>query len=121
MNDRIFDRPIFVKNGKVREEINSLVDALDFLEKWPKSRRGTIYGTVVRACDRASSGQIRVSIAHDAFASFAKSVKILDSVAAPLPSGKETKAGPGGVLPKTVKNERPRLQSDRSPESQRRT
>jgi hypothetical protein len=94
MKDRIFDRPIFVKNGKVREEISSLIDALNFLEEWPKSRRGPIYDTVVRACDCASSGQIRVSIAHDAFASFAKSVKILENVSTPLPLGKDTQSWP---------------------------
>ncbi|WP_082525408.1 DUF982 domain-containing protein [Mesorhizobium sp. Root102] len=121
MKDRIFDRPIFVKNGKVREEISSMIDALNFLGEWPKGRRGPIYDTVVRACDCASNGQIRVSIAHDAFVSFAKSVKILENVATPPPLGKDTKAGPGGVLRKTVKNERAKLRSEGSPESLRRT
>lgn len=121
MKDRIFDRPTFVKNGKVREGISSLVDALSFLEEWPKSRRGPIYDTAVRACDCASSGQVRLSIAHDAFASFAKSVKILENVSTPLALGNDTKADPGGVLPKTETNERTKLRSDGSPESQRRT
>lgn len=40
MKDRIFDRPIFVKNGKFKTEISGLTDALNFLEEWPKSRRG---------------------------------------------------------------------------------
>jgi len=37
MNDRIFDSPVFVKNGNTLiQEIACLEDALEFLYEWPK-------------------------------------------------------------------------------------
>ncbi|WP_284274250.1 hypothetical protein [Mesorhizobium huakuii] len=48
---------------------------------------------------------MHASIAHDAFASFAKSAKILENVSTPQPVGKDTKGDLGDVVPKTVEND----------------
>jgi len=98
MNDRTFARPVFVRNGQLMiEEIGCLDDAFDFLGAWPKNRRGPIYDTAFRACQRAYDGHVPLSVARDAFAGFAKSVKILEDVSAPMPWMAGTKAGRGGA------------------------
>ncbi|GLQ77387.1 hypothetical protein GCM10007881_09030 [Mesorhizobium huakuii] len=98
MNGKIFDRPVLVKNGQhIIEEIESLADAFQFLEKWPESRRGPIYQTAIRACQRAYDGYVPLSVARDAFAGFARSVKILEDVSTVLPWTERTNSGRGGV------------------------
>ncbi|TGS51547.1 DUF982 domain-containing protein, partial [Mesorhizobium sp. M3A.F.Ca.ET.201.01.1.1] len=43
MNDRMFDSPVFVKNGNsLIQEIACIEDALEFLYEWPKHKRGPI-------------------------------------------------------------------------------
>ncbi|RJG40908.1 DUF982 domain-containing protein [Mesorhizobium sp. DCY119] len=86
MSDRIFDNPIFVKDGNVRiQEISCLEDALEFLYDWPKNRRGPIYQTALRACQRAFDSDFPRSAARDAFASFAKPVRIREEVTTLMP------------------------------------
>ena len=86
MNDRMFDSPVFVKQGTgIIQEIACLEDALEFLYEWPKKRRGPIYVTALRACQRAFDSDYPRSAARDAFASFAKSFRILEEVSTPLP------------------------------------
>ncbi len=86
MNDRMFDSPVFVKDGNVLiQEISCLEDALEFLYEWPKNRRGPIYETALRACQKAFDSDYPRSAAREAFASFARSVKILEEVTAPMP------------------------------------
>ncbi|GLS34473.1 hypothetical protein GCM10010869_00610 [Mesorhizobium tianshanense] len=98
MNDRTFDRPVFVKTGEVRvEEIGCLADAFRFLQEWPKNRRGPIFDTALRACQRAYDGQVPMSVARDAFAGFARSAKILDDISAAMPWMTAPKTGHGGV------------------------
>lgn len=85
MTNRIFDPPVFVKNGGILvQEIACLVDAFDFLEKWPDNRRGPIYQTAVRACQRSFDGQISVAVARSAFSGFVRSVGALVDVAEPV-------------------------------------
>ncbi|PBB90733.1 hypothetical protein CK215_20785 [Mesorhizobium sp. WSM3864] len=94
MNDRMFDSPVFVKNGNsLIQEIACLDDALEFLYEWPKNKRGTIYETALRACQRAFDSDYPLTAARDAFCGFAKSVKIHEDVSVTLPwmTGK----GPG--------------------------
>ncbi|WP_306460468.1 DUF982 domain-containing protein [Brucella cytisi] len=44
MSDRLFDSPIFVKDGKyLTREIASPADAIDFLYEWPQDDRDVIY------------------------------------------------------------------------------
>lgn len=97
MGDRTFDRPVSVRDGQFIQEIGSLDDAFDFLDEWPRERRGPIFETAFRACQRAYDGQIPLSVARDAVAGFARSVKILQEPLAPLPWMSGTKSGRGGV------------------------
>ncbi|RWE39461.1 MAG: DUF982 domain-containing protein [Mesorhizobium sp.] len=97
MGDRTFDRPVLVRDRQFIQEIGSLDDAFDFLDEWPRERRGPIFETAFRACQRAYDGQIPLSVARDAVAGFARSVKILQEPLAPLPWMSGTKSGCGGV------------------------
>ncbi|TKT80411.1 DUF982 domain-containing protein [Aquamicrobium sp. LC103] len=98
MNDRMFDKPVFVKNGRsLIEEIACLEDALEFLYEWPKSRRGPIYETAMKACQRAFEGDFSLSGAREAFATFAKSANIFEEVTTPLPWMTAPKPGQGGI------------------------
>jgi len=77
MNDRMFDSPVFVKSGgNLIQEIACLEDALEFLYDWPKERRGVIYQTALRACQRAFDAGYPLSGAREAFRGFARSAKI---------------------------------------------
>ncbi len=69
MNDRIFDSPVFVKNGNTLiQEIACLEDALEFLTNGQRKRRGPIYETALRACQRAFDSDYPLSAARQAFA-----------------------------------------------------
>ena len=98
MNDRMFNSPVFVKNGNsLIQEIACLEDALEFLYEWPENRRGPIYDTALRACQRAFDSDYTRSAAREAFAGFAKTAYILEDMTAPsawmIPSG----TGRGGI------------------------
>jgi len=96
MNDRMFDSPVFVKSGNsLVQEIACLEDALEFLYEWPKNRRGAIYETALRACQRAFDSSYPLTAARDAFCGFAKSVKIHEDVSVTLPwmTGKGNRGG----------------------------
>lgn len=98
MNDRMFDSPVYVKSGNsLVQEIVCLEDALEFLYEWPKNRRGTIYETALRACQRAFDSSYPLAAARDAFCGFAKSAKIHEEVSTPLP-WMTAKGGHGGGL-----------------------
>ena len=98
MNDRMFDSPVFVKNGgSLIQETACLDDALEFLYDWPKERRGPIHQTALRACQRAFESDYPLSAARDAFSGFAKAAQIFEEVASPLP-WMTGKGGRGGGL-----------------------
>lgn len=98
MNDRMFDSPVFVKSGNsLIEEIACLEDALEFLYEWPKHRRGTIYETAFRACQRAFDSNYPLHAAKQAFSGFAKSAGILEEVRIPLPWMTGGKMGSSGL------------------------
>lgn len=99
MNDRMFDSPVFVKNGNsFIQEIACLEDALEFLYEWPKGRRTPIYQTAVRACQQAFQSDYPLSYAKSAFEGFARSARILEDVATPLPWMTGSKSGRGGGM-----------------------
>lgn len=99
MNDRMFDSPVFVKNGdSLIQEIASLEDALEFLYEWPKGRRTSIYQTAVRACQQAFQSAYPLSYAKSAFEGFARSAKILENVGIPLPWMTGPNSGRGGGM-----------------------
>ncbi|MBX3582893.1 MAG: DUF982 domain-containing protein [Rhizobiaceae bacterium] len=86
MSERTFEKPIFVKAEEgLIEEIATLDDALDFLDEWPKNRRGVVYETARRACCRAFDRDYPLSAAREAFRGFAKWARILEDVTTPLP------------------------------------
>lgn len=99
MNDRTFDAPVYVRDGKhLIQEIRSLDDALDFLEDWPLNRRGPIYETAMRACNRAYSRDVPLDVARTAFIGFARSAGIHEWVDSLLPFPMiAQKSGRGGV------------------------
>lgn len=98
MNDRMFDSPVFVKNGNtlIIQEIVCLEDALEFLYEWPRGRRGPIYETALRACRSAFEGACPLSAARQAFSGFARSANILATAAMPLPWMTAPNTGQGG-------------------------
>lgn len=95
MNDRMFDSPVFVKSGgNLIREIACLEDALEFLYDWPKERRGVIYQTALRACQRAFDAGYPLSSAREAFCGFARSAKIHEENAMPwVTSGNRRQSG----------------------------
>ena len=98
MNDRMFDNPVFVKQGTgIIQEIACLEDALEFLYEWPKKRRGPIHHTALHACQKVYESDYPLSAAKQAFIGFAKSAKILEEVSTPLP-WMTADAGRGGNL-----------------------
>jgi hypothetical protein len=99
VNDRTFDAPVYVKRAEhLIQEIHSLDDALDFLEEWPRKRRGPIYETALKACHRAYSGDVTLEIARNAFIGFARSAGIFEKVDSLLPFPMILqKTGRGGV------------------------
>lgn len=98
MSDRTFDNPVFVKDGNhLIQEIACLEDVLEFLYEWPKSRRGPIHQTALRACQKVYESDYPLSAARDAFAGFAKSARILEDVTAPLLWMARKKSRGGGL------------------------
>lgn len=98
MNDRMFDSPVFVKNGNsLIQEIACLEDALEFLYEWPGNRRGPIYDTALRACQRAFESDYPRSAARGAFVNFARSANILEEITTPPAWMVTPRAGRGGV------------------------
>jgi hypothetical protein len=99
MNDRMFDTPVFIKGeDSLIQEIACLEDALDFLYEWPKDRRGPIYETALRACQRAFDRSYPLPAAREAFCGFAKSARIYEEVSAALPWLVGNRGQGGGVV-----------------------
>ena len=97
MSDRMFDSTVFVRSGNsLIEEIACLEDELEFVDEWPRNRRGPIYNTALRACQRAFESGYPLSAARQPFIGFAKSVNILEDVTIPLPWMMGGKTGASG-------------------------
>ncbi|GLU27115.1 DUF982 domain-containing protein [Brucella sp. NBRC 12950] len=95
MSDRLFDSPVFVKDGPyIVREIGSIGDALDFLDERPLHDRDLIYETAWKACCDAHDCIKPVEAAESAIRGFAKKRGILEEpeVAIPWMKGKT----PGG-------------------------
>ncbi|WP_179296009.1 DUF982 domain-containing protein [Mesorhizobium sp. WSM4312] len=59
------------------EEIDSVSDAADFLQRWPIERRGHVYRSALNACSAAIAAQISESDAIKVFTGFARVSGIL--------------------------------------------
>ena len=98
MNDRMFDSPVYVKcANSLVTEISSIEDALEFLYEWPKNRRGTIFETALRACQRAFDSFYPVQSAKQAFCGFARSARILEAGPAVAPWTSPASRDHGGL------------------------
>jgi len=64
-----------VEDGAV--EIETLQEAVRFLDEWPASRRGPVYACARRGCAAAMSGTMKVDDARKALESFARITGIL--------------------------------------------
>jgi hypothetical protein len=98
MNDKSFDSPIFVKDGRFTvRQIETIHDALDFLDEWPKNQRGTLYETAVWACHSGHNGRLSIEAARQGFVGWARSIGILEEVSTAMPWMKTSRSGRGGV------------------------
>jgi hypothetical protein len=70
-------RPIRVSLDGQIEEIDSVNDAADFLQRWPVDRRGHVYRSALNACSAAIAAQISEADALKAFTGFARVTRIL--------------------------------------------
>ena len=90
MSDRLFDSPVFVKDGPyLVREIASIGDALDFLYEWPAHDRDFIYETAWKACCDSHAGVKPVDVAQKR--------GILEEPEAALPWMKGNNSGGGRV------------------------
>ena len=86
MSDRLFDRPVFVKDGNhLIQEIACIEDAIDFLYEWPEEHRDVIYEVTWKTCCDAQNGIKPVRVARDAFEGFARKRKILENPEVAIP------------------------------------
>lgn len=96
MNERLFDRPVFVKDGAyIIREIATLDDAIEFLDEWPDTRRDIIHATAWKACCDVFDGHKPLYVARGAFEGFAKRAKILEDPASVMPWISTAKSGGG--------------------------
>jgi uncharacterized protein DUF982 len=72
-----FLAPVQVKTSEVIHDINSVREALVFLNQWPKVRRGPVYSCAVRSCNAAIAGQMSTQQARQAFVGFARIAGVL--------------------------------------------
>lgn len=93
-----FANPLYVKDKNDNgHEITCVEDALEFLYEWPHNRRGTIYGTAVRACQAAIEGKLTSVGASRSFKGFAKSARILTDLSAVIPMLNGVSSSRGGI------------------------
>ena len=98
MSDRLFDSPIFVKDGKyLIREIACPADAIDFLYEWPHDDRDIIYEVAWSACCDAHSGQKPLIVAQNAFEGFARKRKIIEKPEVAMPWMNSHTSGGGRV------------------------
>ena len=98
MNDKFFENPVYVKHGSfVVQEIQCVMDALDFLDGWPDDRRGMMFQITQTALYRAHDGMMPIVAARNAFTQWARSVGILEDVSIAPPWMTGPKVGGGGI------------------------
>src|SRR4051812_20788740 len=98
MNDKLFDSPIYVKDGnRVVQQINGVIDALEFLEEWPSNQRGMTFEITQGALYGAYDSRLPAEAARNAFATWSRSAGILEDVSIAPAWMTGLKAGNGGV------------------------
>nr|WP_245441907.1 DUF982 domain-containing protein [Rhizobium phaseoli] len=78
MSSKAFNRPVYLKErqGLVRE-INSLADAIHFLEDWPERDRDLVHEVTLKTCYMAHDGHKPLEVARDAVRAFGSKKGIL--------------------------------------------
>ncbi|AZO44447.1 DUF982 domain-containing protein [Mesorhizobium sp. M7D.F.Ca.US.005.01.1.1] len=69
--------PLKVRMDEQIEEIDSVSEAADFLQRWPLERRGHVYRSALNACSAAIAAQISEADAMKVFTGFARVADIL--------------------------------------------
>ncbi|AZV20934.1 DUF982 domain-containing protein [Mesorhizobium sp. M7A.F.Ca.CA.004.11.2.1] len=69
--------PLKVRVEDEIEEIDSVSEAADFLQRWPLERRGHVYRSALNACSAAIAAQISEADAMKVFTGFARVTGIL--------------------------------------------
>ncbi|MBB6412474.1 hypothetical protein HNQ71_005164 [Mesorhizobium sangaii] len=75
--------PLKVRMDGQIEEIDSVSEAADFLQRWPLERRGHVYRSALNACSAAIAAQISESDAMKVFTGFARVADILVAESGP--------------------------------------
>jgi len=75
-------------HGHPVEEVDSVAEALVFLQKWPAGRRGPVFQCALNCCSAALAGRMSAEEARKAFTGFARITRLLDDDMA-LPMGGE--------------------------------
>ncbi|MFC3324529.1 DUF982 domain-containing protein [Mesorhizobium cantuariense] len=69
--------PLKVRMDEQIEEIETVSEAADFLQRWPLERRGHVYRSALNACSAAIAAQISEADAMKVFTGFARVTGIL--------------------------------------------
>jgi hypothetical protein len=69
--------PLKVRMEGQVEEIDTVSEAADFLQRWPLERRGHVYRGALNACSAAIAARISASDAMKVFTGFARVTGIL--------------------------------------------
>jgi hypothetical protein len=98
MSDRLFDSPVFVKDGPyLIREIACVEDAIDYLYEWPEHDRDVIYEMTWKACCDAQNGLKPLHVARHAVAGFALKRNILEEPQTAIPWAPNVRSGGGRV------------------------
>ena len=97
MDAKSFREPLRLRVEGVVVEIDTLQEAVRFLDDWPAARRGPVYTCAKKGCEAALAGDMKVDDARKALESFARITGILarrpfvaDPSAAPMPTDRPT-------------------------------
>lgn len=96
MNQMKFSPPVRVLSarGKPAEQIETVEQALAFLQRWPNDRRGPVFRCALDCCSAALAAQISTENARRSFTSFARITGLLAKdrpTPAMLPTGDKLK------------------------------
>ena len=77
MDATSFRTPLRLRVDEGAVEIETLQEAVRFLDEWPASRRGPVYTCARKGCEAAMAGTMKVEDAWKALESFARITGIL--------------------------------------------
>ncbi|MGX5842913.1 DUF982 domain-containing protein [Mesorhizobium sp. ArgA1] len=96
MDDLRLQIPVAIAVGAgFKRNIATLAEMHNFLKEWPQARRGKIYDTALRACEKARAGHLTKDQARRAFTAFAETAGIAWTGIDPVTALRLAKAGTG--------------------------